>query len=407
VPAKTNKEEFMKLLISNEFEKEFDRLLGNYSEVYILTAWATVGFPIYEALVKNANKIKKCVVGLHFYQTHPDFISAFLKNSRVRFIKNPEGVFHPKTYLFKNSEQDWECIIGSANLTRGAFYNNYEIGVLISALDAEVSFVTNLINEMELQWKVASSFSDEELADYRVLWDKFRPKITGLSNKYRRNKKKKLVVDLLSLSWGEYFRKVTKEDKYHSTAGRLLLLSEVNNAFKTYGLFHAMPLDIRTAIAGFKTGPIVEEQPEWTWGWFGSMVGSGNFKHTVKENNKYLSSALEAIPISGIIRKSHFEDFRQQFMKSFGYKNPLGVATRLLCVKRPDYFVGINNANRIALCEALDSKKSLNLAEYWEEIIEPIIASNWWKATIPNNDTEKQVFNARVAFLDAIYYEPI
>lgn len=397
----------MKLLISNEFENEFKRLIKEYNEIFILTAWATVGFPVYEALITHANKVKKCVVGLHFYQTHPDFISAFLKNKNVRFIKNPEGVFHHKAYLFKNDDQDWECIIGSANFTRGAFQNNDEMGVLISSSDAKADFISNITIEIERQWKLAASFSNEDLADYRELWEKFRPKITGLSNKYRRNKKKRLVVDLVTCNWAEYFRKVTTEDEYHSTEGRLLLLSEVKNAFKTYQAFKEMPLDIRTAIAGFKTGPIVEEQPEWNWGWFGSMVGSGNFKHTVKENNKYLSSALDAIPLNGTIRKEDFENFRKEFMKSFDYKNPIGVATRLLCVKRPDYFVGINNANRIALCEALDSKKTLNLDEYWENIIEPIIGSNWWNASIPTNAIEKKVFNARVAFLDAIYYEPI
>lgn len=381
----------MKLLISNEF----GRLIENYSEIYIFTAWATINFPIYDTLVKNVNKIKKCIVGLHFYQTHPDFIENFLNNSNFRYIKNSEGTFHPKTYLFKNNDQNWECIIGSANFTKCAFHSNVETGVLVSSSDTDTEFISKLLNEIEYYWKLSSSYTEEDLKDYRELWKKFRPKLTELSNKYRKNKKRHLVIDLLSLSWNEYYSKVTKEDEYNSIDKRLSLLEGINKAFKEYTTFEAIPLEMRQVIAGLKKES----------GWFGSTVGAGTFKHIVKVNNKYLSSALEAIPISGNISKKDFKIFCKEFKKSHNYKNPICLATRLLCVKRPDYFICLNNANRIALCEALDSNKTITLDNYWDDVIERILNSNWWNATLPISKKEQDVFNARVAFLDAIYYK--
>ncbi len=45
---------------------------------------------------------------------------------------NPDGVFHPKLYLFENDPKEWECIIGSPNFTKSAFEDNSETAMLIS-----------------------------------------------------------------------------------------------------------------------------------------------------------------------------------------------------------------------------------------------------------------------------------
>ena len=65
-------------------------------------AWASHGFPLCDLLVKHRAKVKQLTVGVHFYQTHPDFIAEFLDHDAVRFVMNPSGVFHPKLYLFEN-----------------------------------------------------------------------------------------------------------------------------------------------------------------------------------------------------------------------------------------------------------------------------------------------------------------
>jgi hypothetical protein len=179
----------------------------------------------------------------------------------------------------------------------------------------------------------------------------------------------------------------------------------VNKWFNKYQHFSDMPDAQRTAIAGFHFKPIDEIMPEPNWGWFGSMQGSGNFKKTIKDNNKFISDALDAIPLTGDVDKKDFELFRKKFMRSFNYKNPLAVATRLLCMKRPDFFVGINKANQRALCEAFDAKKTLRLEDYWDEIIAKLTNSNWWKENPPKNQKEKIIYNYRAAFLDTIYYE--
>jgi hypothetical protein len=397
----------MKLLLTNNIQKECERLFAEYSEYYIATAWATIGFPLFDKLVENSSRIKKCIVGIHFYQTHPEFIATFIENKHVKFLRNPEGVFHPKTFLFKNKAKGWECIIGSANLTRGGFQSNDEMAVLINSKDAPAGFLYDFEKELERYWKLATDYSQKDLEEYRLIWEKNRHKIAELTTKLRKNGKNKIVLDLSTLNWDEYFRKVTIDDIFDSTKDRLLLLSETRKWFEATKHLKDMSTSKRTAIAGFYSKPIDGIMPGINWGWFGSMKGSGNFKRTVKRNNPFLSSALDAIPLDGKITRNDFENFRKEFMKSFEYKNPIAVATRLLCIKRPDYFVGINKANQSAICGAFDSKKTLNLNEYWDKIILKIFDSKWWNAPIPKGKDELEVYKARAAFLDVIYYKPI
>lgn len=89
-------------------------------------AWASTEFTCCNTLLGNRGKIAHAIIGIHFYQTHPDFMETFLDDDRVRFVLNPQGLFHPKIFLFENNNTDWECLIGSANFTRGAFGSNIE-----------------------------------------------------------------------------------------------------------------------------------------------------------------------------------------------------------------------------------------------------------------------------------------
>jgi len=95
-------------------------LLKKYQNYHIATAWASLGSKSSDELLINKKRIKKMVVGTHFYQTHPKFIEKFINSKQVNFILKTNGIYHPKVYLFSNSKDDWECLIGSANFTKSA-----------------------------------------------------------------------------------------------------------------------------------------------------------------------------------------------------------------------------------------------------------------------------------------------
>ena len=128
----------MKLITNSKtLEKQFLRLLDKYSKYYWLSAWASSKSAPFDKLVRNEQRIGKIVVGIHFYQTHPDFIETFIESKNVKYIKQPEGTFHPKIFLFYNNDNDWEILVGSANFTNAAFTVNTEISTLIKSTDLD------------------------------------------------------------------------------------------------------------------------------------------------------------------------------------------------------------------------------------------------------------------------------
>lgn len=69
----------MKLIINSaDLEKEFLRLSKDYKKYYWATAWAGISSSVFSYLITKTERIEKIIVGIHFYQTHPDFAKAIL-----------------------------------------------------------------------------------------------------------------------------------------------------------------------------------------------------------------------------------------------------------------------------------------------------------------------------------------
>ena len=215
----------MKLITNNaEFLNEFTRLLAEYNEYFFLTAWAGCNFNALNELRENSAKIRKVVVGLHFYQTHPDFIEMFLENQNVKFIEETAGVFHPKLYLFSNSSDEWEILVGSHNFTRAAFTKNVETAVLISNVDNNSQDTYDramcFISE---KFAMGQSFDKDKLANYRNVSNMQQRKIKGLSGQYHGQTKSVMPIysiPILTRTWNEFYTDC-KNERAHSLDGRL------------------------------------------------------------------------------------------------------------------------------------------------------------------------------------------
>src|SRR5947209_1660220 len=93
-------------------EWEIGRLIRKCKRLRWAVAWASHNFGLCQLLEKHESKIHQLTVGIHFYQTHPDFIAAFLNRPTVHFVMDLGGVFHPKLYLFEHDDGGWDCIMG-------------------------------------------------------------------------------------------------------------------------------------------------------------------------------------------------------------------------------------------------------------------------------------------------------
>ena len=100
-----------------------------------------------------------------------------------------------------------------------------------------------------------------------------------------------------------------------------------------------------------------------------------------------------------------------RFVRAFPFsdnqykRHGLATATRLLAMKRPDYFVCLDNANREKLLGSFGVKiANQDYEGYWDKVIERIQLSTWWNARRPTEATAGQIWDGRAAMLDAIYY---
>lgn len=388
------------------------RLIPKATAIEAAAAWASVGFEAYDLLLKHKKKIRRLIVGMHFFQTHPDFIEAYLSEKAVKFIMSTDGTFHPKVYYFAMTGSEWKCLVGSANFTRSAVESNQEMAVLIENHDSGAAQLKKEILGSIRRWWVAAKYMDREgLEYYREQWDKNRVKNARRAGIFGKLVASDVVSDrgvaaidipIMRMNWKDFFKQVRMErDNNQPTLNaRLSVLKQISAFLTEYGHFRDMPKQTRYEIAGI----VLDESSNF--GWFGSMFGAGSFKGAVNRNDRHLSQALDLIPFNGKIVREQYMAFVKEFKKAFPHgRDGIGTATRLLAMKRPDVFVCLDSSNRKRLCHAFGISQNVDYEMYWDSIIERIQASTWWNSQRPASDPERSVWQGRAAFLDALFYE--
>lgn len=139
------------------------------------------------------------------------------------------------------------------------------------------------------------------------------------------------------------------------------------------------------------------------------MRGAGCYHQAVNNNNPHLSKALDQIPLNGPVLRDHYNSYISEFVRAFpNGRHGIATASRLLALKRPDYFVCFDSQNKKKLCMDFGIKKQsqMNYERYWDEIIERIMDSAWWLEPRPTNILGGRVWDGRAAMLDAIFYNP-
>lgn len=118
------------------------------------------------------------VVGLNFYQTEPPLLDALLELSEENegaltlYLARSEDTFHPKLYAFEYRRGGGAVIVGSANLTGGGLWNNYEASVQIDDPDGEhIAQVATFIDEL-IEWKEIVPATRHRIDAYREAHDK-------------------------------------------------------------------------------------------------------------------------------------------------------------------------------------------------------------------------------------------
>lgn len=395
----------MKLISTNsELRKQFKRLIEKYPRISIATAWASADTDAFRALVSNEAKIVKAVIGTHFYQTHPDVLDQFTGSKKVKFILQPDGVFHPKVYLFW-SRDAWEVVIGSPNLTVGALTKNSELSVLITSEDGTPALKDEITRVIDGHWDEAKTVLPAEAESYRKLWKLKARDLKKVADIFGDKPATKPATQskIMPMEWKEYLAAI-KKDKSHGFKDRLELIAEIREYFQNHQHFNDMDLGVRKGIAGLPS----KSKTIKNWAWFGSMKGAGTFAGLINASNEAFSLALDEIPLVGEIRREHYDRFIQQYLKAYeGGRDGLATATRLLAMKRPDVFLCVDAQNKKRLADDVGIVRAdqLDYERYWDEVVERLMQSPWWQSPEPSDALEREAWHARAAMLDAIFYE--
>lgn len=377
------------------------RLIQTHSTISFGVAWASATTAVYEALLRNEAKIRTAVIGIHFYQTDAKVLMDFAGSEHVRFVMQPDGVFHPKVFLFR-SDNGWEAIIGSANLTAGALGKNTELGMLITHRDGlDVEEIQKLVESYGQNARVVT---EDDAKRYQAIREARRPQLDRLMDLYGERPAGKAAVDssVMTLGWENYLA-LLKEDKQHGFKERLAFLDQIKTAFASAATFQDLDGQTRRAIAGLPNQVIASAA------WFGSMQGAGVYKNVVIERPEPLSRALEHIPEQGTVTKLQYNKFIADYCSAFpDGRDGIGTATRLLSMKRPDQFLCVDSANRKLLAKdvGLVRPDQLDYPRYWDEVVERIMDAPWWRSAPPTSGLALKAWNARAAMLDALFYQP-
>jgi len=396
----------MNILTSQtEIEDTICSLIKSYENISFATAWASGNSKAFQLLLKNTKKINKIIVGIHFYQTNPNFIKEFLNSEKVKFITNPTGIFHPKIYLFSNNDNNWECLIGSANFTKSAFEKNSEVMIHFSNYDINSREIYDkIIAEINKYYAQAVTFTSKDLYAYQIVWNKKTKNILDLQDKFgeKGNGKPIYKSKIITLDWNSYFEKV-KADKFHSFETRIKILEKAKKYFKD-NTFANMTLLARQQIAGITNQD--NENQELDWMYFGHMV-SPRFKTRIKEDPHNISQSLEHISLTGNVTKDDYMNYIEYFKEHQGFGYGVITISRLLAMKRPDVFFCITGENKKDLYQDFGITKDIKSHEYeryWDEIIQRIHKSEWFNSPKPTNQDENKLWENRVAMLDAVFY---
>lgn len=396
------------MLTDGQATRTIIRLVHECIRFDVAVAWAGSN-AVVDAMLEERPKLGRVVIGTHMYQTDPEVLRKFMPHRGVRCLPPDGRLFHPKIYLFE-MPKGFVMIVGSHNLTKGAFGgNNIEVSLLLEGSVEEAVF-TELSSFVKSSWGSAEAIDEDAfLFAYEAQYRINKAKRSTL-DKFHRLKKPRTGAKTspMSIPWANFTAKV-KSDGHHNLEGRLAILERAAVLFKKHGSFAAMSQYERKAIAGTYGGK-ERQLDDLEWPWFGTMFGQGDFKNIVNESPELLSKALQNIPLDGDVSEAQFDTFIHHFAFAFKGKAHVGgvpTASRLLAMKRPDVFVCLNKANRSGICDAFGTAPTtLNLSNYWERVVIPMQNSPWWLYPRPRSVLDGRIWDNRAALMDSIYYDP-
>jgi len=347
------------------------------------------------------SKVRRALIGVHFGQTEPEALRLLHAQKVLKVIASTTGVFHPKITIAKRGRHA-RVLTGSSNFTNAAFSRNTELNVLVEGpIDAPE--ISDFCRFFEEQWSGdhAEIPSSAWMDTYEeVFRDRPHPPTVPTVRGHH-----PVEFSELTTGWSSYSKLLRAQDDRalwtgwhihlfeHEDGSYLEEIEACHAAFRTGQKFEDLSRDVRARVSGFGSE---------SSGYLGSMRGAGTFKNIVLERPRSLGKFLDKIPHAGPVSEKQVSAYLSGSLSLTG----VGVATasRLLCVKRPDLFFSANAASAKELKRVFGVNSQT--PDGYLAIFKRISTLTWARAATPEDAEDARLWRARVALLDALFYEP-
>ena len=391
----------MKTMIIRDVDALFGKLKDLFDwadQIDMSFAWACSGHGQgrhWKAM--RLDKVGRAVIGTAFAQTEPLALEVLdEKPGRLRLLINSEGTFHPKVIVGRRGRRA-RAIVGSANFTTSAYTVNTELSVHLDGLAADGEF-QSLHAFIDEQWERGTVLSADWLDDYRRVW------AAAKRNKIivPRAKLDISSISSLRMSWEAYVSLINAQQ------GRPL---QDGNRVSVFGDHPSYFYEFNEAERLFLQEPNFERMERAdrqflmgmgrSSGFIGAMGVAGFAKGIVNNSPEKLGAALDQVPLQGPISRDHVEEVLNVFTQLKGVK--VGVASRLLAVKRPDVFVSVNNGSKPQLARLLGVNR-IDSVEQYLALLDHIWSTEWFTSSEPADEHGASIWRRRAALLDSALY---
>lgn len=376
-------------------------------------AWVTPN-KVFEAALANIVKFRKLVVGTHGCHTSPECLEKLgpLPQVAIRRSGKDFALFHPKLYVFEHSDQ-FTVVIGSHNLTRGAFQSNVEVSTLTQFSKTDPTALKLLAFVIEQGY-------EPHCVPYTLHFLKRYQDLHRLARKQRRDVEK-LIEDIpdrsveaqrlaapIHMSWDGFYNKA-RHDQAGSLEERLKVLMYIKDLFQRCTDFVDMDPNDHLRVAGLASVEMCESDGV-DWNLFGHMkVGDAFGKpygNLIRDQPDLVSQALAHIPLDRPVTEADWHAYWTGLKGAVPGGKGLGRAgaTRLVCMKRPDYFVSVNNrsASNLAVQFGIKASDLNDVDNYWATVIAPMMLTPWWADERPVDPQQAGVWDFRAALVDIL-----
>lgn len=388
----------MKLLkTSEEIGKAISRCIKEYSNISFAVAWIKDN-KIYQKLLKNKDKIQFSTVGIDFAGTDVNVLKDFQNSNKVKIYKG-EYTFHPKIYVFYENKKDYTVIIGSANLTNGGMLQNDECAILFTVDDKGI-FLKDILIQLKIYFNNAIIITEGIINEYSKAYKDIKKNNEIIQKRLESTKQEINEAIYINLKWDEVSNNI-RSSTYLNI--RIEVLDEIQDIFRNLeknnkSLFYLMKND--------------EENFKKVIGRLGDYRAFGGlFTYDMKRpDDKILSKYLSKIKLGPINQADIFNQVKE-YLQVMNEKNVnIGIATRLLAVKRPDLFLCVNDGNQNSIKELFGFKISGNnnekKIENYIKLLKIIYNSDYFNHKLTQNEKQDKalvtISKYRVALLDSL-----